>query len=153
MERRRRHLHLPNPQRRLTGLTRARTDTALPPALTGLTYLFVLVGALLFAYKSAPAAELVMFEQWGCEWCEVWDEEVGTAYPLTKEGRLAPLRRVDIDEDRPTDLAEVRGVRYTPTFVVMDRGREVGRILGYPGEDMFYGLLGEILKKLNKPTS
>ena len=28
--------------------------------------------------------------------------------------------------------------RRTPTFVLVDRGREVGRIVGYPGSDFFY---------------
>ena len=72
---------------------------------------------------------------------------------MTDEGRQAPLRRVDIDSDRPRDLSGIKAVRYTPTFVIMDGGREVGRILGYPGEDMFYGLLNQILQRVPKPTT
>lgn len=113
----------------------------------------LLAGIILFAAKPLFAAELVMFERLGCEWCEVWNEEVGTVYSLTDEGQLAPLRRLDIDDDRTGDLAGIRAVRFTPTFVVMDHGREIGRILGYPGEDMFYGLLNQILKKVAKPTT
>lgn len=113
----------------------------------------LLAGAVLLVAKPLFAAELIMFEQFGCEWCEVWNEEVGIVYARTEEGRRAPLRRIDIDGDRPADLAGIRAVRYTPTFVVMDRGREIGRILGYPGEDMFYGLLDQILKKVPKPTT
>lgn len=118
-----------------------------------LTLATLVVGAALFAAKPLFAAELVMFEQLGCTWCAAWDAEVGGAYAVTEEGRQAPLRRVDIDDDRPRDLADVGAVRFTPTFVVIDQGREVGRILGYPGEDMFYGLLDQILKKVPKPTT
>ena len=37
---------------------------------------------------------------------------------------------------------------YTPTLVLMDGGREVGRIVGYPGADLFWGLLGELFQRL-----
>jgi hypothetical protein len=33
--------------------------------------------------------------------------------------------------------------------VLVDGGREIGRIRGYPGEDHFWGLLGALLKKLD----
>lgn len=39
-------------------------------------------------------------------------------------------------------------VTLTPTFVLTDSGREVGRIAGYPGSDFFYPLLEDLLKKL-----
>ena len=97
---------------------------------------------------SAQAAELVMFETQGCTWCEVWDAEIGAVYHKTEEGRAAPLRRVDIDEPRPPGLEALRGVVYTPTFVLLDAGREVGRILGYPGEGHFWSLLGELIERL-----
>ncbi len=97
---------------------------------------------------SAQAAELVMFETQGCTWCEVWDAEIGAVYHKTEEGRAAPLRRVDIDEPRPPGLTTLQGVVYTPTFVLLDAGREVGRILGYPGEGHFWSLLGELIERL-----
>ena len=97
---------------------------------------------------SAQAAELVMFEAQGCSWCEVWDAEIGAVYHKTEEGRAAPLRRVDIDEPRPPGLESLQGVVYTPTFVLLDAGHEVGRILGYPGEGHFWSLLGELIERL-----
>jgi len=98
----------------------------------------------------ARAAELVMFESAGCAWCTAWNREVGAVYDKTAEARIAPLRRVDIAAPRPSDLAVVGPIVYTPTFVLSDGGREVSRILGYPGEAQFWGLLGIELKKLEK---
>ncbi len=116
--------------------------------------LFVLVLLTgLLAGAAARAGELVMFEQAYCDWCEAWDAEVGRIYARTDEGKLLPLRRVDIHEKRPADLAVIGRVRFTPTFVVMEGGREIGRIQGYPGEDSFYGLLGEIIAKLANPVT
>ena len=93
------------------------------------------------------AAELVMFEAEGCEWCETWNREIGPIYPKTEEGRLAPLRRVDLHARRPDDLKDIKGIVYTPTFVLVEGCRELGRIVGYPGEDFFWGLLAQLVAK------
>ncbi|MEC9367868.1 MAG: thioredoxin family protein, partial [Pseudomonadota bacterium] len=49
----------------------------------------------------------------------------------------------------PAGLPEIRSVVFTPTFVVLHEGREIGRILGYSGEDFFWGLLEKILTDTN----
>ena len=103
---------------------------------------------MLLPFVGSEAAELVMFETRSCEWCARWNEEVGVVYDRTAEGRRAPLRRVDLQRDRPEDLRRLGAIVYTPTFVLMDRGSEVGRILGYPGEGHFWGLLGALIGKL-----
>jgi hypothetical protein len=58
------------------------------------------------------------------------------------------LRRVDLDGGMPAELAHLRPVSFTPTFVLLEEGREVGRIQGYPGEMHFWGLLGLLLERL-----
>lgn len=114
------------------------------------------LGAMLFGVAAivaqtthARAAELVMFESAICEWCDAWHAEIGPIYPKTDEGKRAPLRTVDIRDPRPRGLVDIEGVRFTPTFVLLDDGgQEVGRINGYPGEDFFWGLLGELIAKI-----
>ena len=119
---------------------------------SGALALALLLAAPWGAWGSAPgsaqAAELVMFETLGCPWCMAWDKEVGVIYHKTAEGRAAPLRRFDIGDPRSPELAALPDIIYTPTFVLMDGGREVGRIVGYPGEDLFWGLFGELLARL-----
>jgi thioredoxin-related protein len=105
---------------------------------------------LLFAPLTVQAAELIMFEQKGCVWCRRFDREVAPAYDKTAEGKRAPLRRVDIDKPQPQDLAFVRRERFTPVFVLVDNGREFGRIRGYPGDTFFWGLLANMLEKLDR---
>jgi hypothetical protein len=110
-----------------------------------------LFGAMFIALtlSDARAAELVMFEQAGCAWCEAFDREIAPIYPKTEEGLRAPLRRVDTAQRLPPDLAFIETERLTPLFVLVDRGHEIGRIRGYPGEDHFWGLLGVLMKKLD----
>ena len=99
--------------------------------------------------STARAAELVMFERAGCAWCEAFDREIAPIYGKTEEGLRAPLRRVDTARPVPPDLAFIETERLTPLFVLVDRGREIRRIRGYPGEDFFWGLLGALVKKLD----
>lgn len=115
--------------------------------------LWTLIVALFFTSTLATvrAAELVVFEQTGCVWCETFDREIAPIYPKTTEGQRAPLRRVNIDQSVPPDLAFIVIERITPQFVLVDNGREIGRIRGYPGEDHFWGLLGVLIKKLDSP--
>jgi hypothetical protein len=110
-----------------------------------------LFGALFLALtlSSARAAELVMFERAGCAWCEAFDREIAPIYGKTAEGRRAPLRRVNIERKLPQDLAFLDVERLTPVFVLVDRGREIGRIRGYPGDDHFWGLLDVLMKRLD----
>jgi hypothetical protein len=35
-------------------------------------------------------------------------------------------------------------------FVLVDNGREYGRIRGYPGETFFYGLLANMIERLDR---
>lgn len=115
--------------------------------------LALLSGALAILLAGLPsavrAAELVMFEEAGCPWCAAWNREIAPIYPKTPEGQRAPLRRVDLHATWPAELADLKGIRYTPTFVLVDDGKEIGRIQGYPGEAFFWGLLADLVARLN----
>ncbi|OQM73552.1 transcriptional regulator [Manganibacter manganicus] len=98
---------------------------------------------------SAGAAELLMLEQPGCVWCARFNREIAPAWPKTPEGQRAPLRRVDITGPWPADLADITRERFTPTFVLMENGREIGRLRGYPGDEFFWFRIDELLAKLS----
>ncbi|HRQ82650.1 MAG TPA: hypothetical protein PKZ97_16175, partial [Azospirillaceae bacterium] len=108
----------------------------------------ILGAAFLGGAGSARAAELVMFETAGCPWCVYWKREIAPKYPKTDEGKAAPLRLVDMRAERPLDLAALDPVKAAPTFVLMHDGREVGRIVGFPGEDFFWPMLAQLLEKV-----
>ena len=79
-------------------------------------------GALVALGANAHAAELVMFERPGCPWCKRWHTEIGPAYPLTTEGKAAPLRRHHI---RDQTLAGIKLSR--PVTVTLRRRRRSGK--------------------------
>jgi len=103
-------------------------------------------GALCLALIAgqAMAADLVMVEQAGCMYCARFDAEIAPIYPKTDEGRRAPLRRVDL-RDLPDDIAFTSRPIFTPTFVLVDDGRELARLEGYAGDQFFWFLLKQML--------
>jgi len=105
------------------------------------------------AFIAAADTVLVMVEEKGCVWCARWNDEIAHIYPKTTEGKAAPLRRMDIHAARPDDLTFSRSLNFTPTFVLMVDGQEASRIEGYPGEDFFWGLLGQMLSDANIDVS
>lgn len=112
-----------------------------------------LLGAGLWLAPTAGAFELVMFRRAGCPWCAAWDRDIGPIYAKTEVGRRTPIRHVDLDRDPGVKLKLVRPVRFTPTFVLVDGDREIGRIEGYPGEDFFWGLLERLTPRPEAESS
>lgn len=119
--------------------------------VTSIRQMSAALGFVFMTVTPATAAELVMFDSPVCEYCEQWDEEIAAIYPKTDEGRAAPLRRLSIHDPLPEDLSKIKAIVYTPTFVLIENGRELGRISGYPGEDFFWGFLENLIAKLPNP--
>jgi hypothetical protein len=92
---------------------------------------------------TAPAV-LLLIEDRGCPYCARWDRDVRQGYLNSEEGRFAPLVRRFRGSP---DVAFVANVIYSPTFVVLANGREVGRIVGYQGPDFFWGDLNPLLAR------
>jgi len=134
--------------RRIIPVTGRGLTALLAPLLLALT---VAAG---FSSRPTRAAELLMFDEPGCIWCQRWHERIGPAYPNTEEGRIAPLRVLPRHGRLPAAYKLKKAVVLTPTFVLVDdAGREVDRITGYPPEEFFWSLLGEMLARLPSPTT
>lgn len=118
------------------------------PARLGAAILCAVLLLVGFARIDAPSraasstVRLVMVEEPGCRFCRKWDAEIGSGYRKSAEGRFAPLKRV---RRGAADIKGLAPIVYTPTFLVMRSGEELGRITGYPGADYFYAELRPIL--------
>ena len=89
---------------------------------------------------------LIMVTASDCPWCEAFEDEVGKGYPKTEESKLLPLRRHDIYDPVPKDMADLLPATMTPTFIVIKDGKEAGRIIGYPGYELFWWRLSEFTR-------
>ena len=110
--------------------------------------LFALMVSLGASIQTTRAAELVMVERDGCPWCDAFDREIAPILARTPEGRRAPLRRIDLYKPVPTDIAFLQIERLTPLFILVDQGREIGRIRGYPGQEGFWTQLSMLMDRL-----
>ncbi len=117
-------------------------------ALAGLAGGAASLGRLSPAAAQANGPQLIMFDEPGCPWCRRWRADVGPAYTNSAEGKRAPLRVIDIRAPLPKGITFSGPIRGTPTFVLVENNREVGRIFGYPGADFWWGMLGDLMKKL-----
>jgi hypothetical protein len=90
---------------------------------------------------TAPAV-LVMIGDPGCPYCARFEREVAPGYRASDDGRLAPLVRRDRHD---ADVAFIPKVVYSPTFIMLVRGREIGRIVGYGGADIFWMQVAALL--------
>lgn len=115
-----------------------------------LTQLKIALTALVLYGAAAPAmgAELVMVDMRSCIYCEKFRDEVEPTYSATQAGRLAPLRKVSLYKRWPKDLAGIRPAHFTPVFIVIDDGREIGRFAGFTSPQAFYDELDPILAKV-----
>lgn len=100
------------------------------------------------AAAQAPAfagrTTLLMVDDVNCVYCRRWDRDVAPGYAKSAEGRFAPLTRLRRGDAR---LAGIPGLAYTPTFVLFVEGREMGRIVGYPGADFFWAELSAMIQR------
>lgn len=110
----------------------------------------VLFAAALLAGAAGPAhagggSALIMITSSTCPWCDAWEEEVGVSYDRTEEAKIYPLRRIDVFNTMPPEFDGVEGSSFTPTFIFVRDGREVGRIVGYPGDELFWWRVSEFV--------
>jgi len=116
---------------------------------TSLSACFAVLFWTLASVASSADTRLLMIGSNGCSYCAQWEREVGGIYPLTEEGKLAPVDRINIHSTLPEGVILSRKAVYTPTFVLLRDGVEVDRIEGYPGEAFFWGLLDRMIHKVD----
>lgn len=107
-----------------------------------------------FAIKGAPIASaagtldgrtmLLMVDDPGCIYCAKWEREVESGYRKSDEGAFAPLEK---RHKGHADLAGLNSLNYTPTFVLLRNGTEIGRIVGYAGSEWFWGEIEGLFRK------
>ncbi|HGG65664.1 MAG TPA: hypothetical protein ENK34_13945 [Rhodobacteraceae bacterium] len=105
-------------------------------------------GFFLTSQQVIADVRLMMVEQDGCPWCERWKAEIGPIYPKTAEGRIAPLVKVMIHDPLEKGITLNSPPVYTPTFILLNDGQEVGRIEGYQSDEFFWWFMETMIKKL-----
>jgi thioredoxin-related protein len=103
---------------------------------------------LVSSVASLQAAELVMIDLRSCNYCAKFRREVVPTYNATSAGEVAPLRYVSPLRRWPADLAGIRPAPYTPVFILVEEGREIGRFAGYASAEDFWAKLNPLIAQL-----
>lgn len=81
------------------------------------------------------------------DWCGPCQMMKPTFESVSKqyEGKLKFLK---LDTQAESGLAARFGIQGIPAFVVINNGKEVGRIIGYMDEDSFKSKIDEVLERI-----
>ena len=111
--------------------------------------LVALALTILSGVASPPArsAELVMYFSENCEYSAIFDIEVAPNYPKSAIGRVAPLKRVSVEDKDAGGYRLSAPLTVTPTFVLVENGEELDRITGYPGRAYFGKLVRHLVNR------
>ena len=108
-----------------------------------LTFIFVI-----FFNVQAYALALLMLHNKHCGYCMAFMREVAVDY----EYRDMPLVIIDA-YNQPDWFKEayaenrIKPIRGTPTFIIWNGRKELGRLVGYSGKEWFYTNLDSMFKK------
>lgn len=110
-----------------------------------------LMGLLLLPAPMAAAQgghRLVMIEAAHCIYCRIFNRDIAPIYHLSPEGQVAPLVHVQLGGPYPEDITFASRPGLTPTFILVGPdGQEIDRLIGYPGEDFFWGYLSRMFTR------
>jgi len=89
--------------------------------------------------------EVLVVEIDNCIYCGLFRRDVAPAYTTSPRAKSAPLRYVNINAPDVDRLSLQAPIDTVPTVLVVDNGREVGRISGYVGPEFFFHSLSQLL--------
>ncbi|WP_323036792.1 hypothetical protein [Pararhodobacter sp.] len=118
----------------------------------------VVVALILSGLSAMPGFaqefRLLMIEQVGCYVCEAFNRDIAPIYEASPEGEVAPLIHADLRGPLPDGVTLHSRPFVTPTFILLDQnGTEIGRLLGFPGEDFFWPYINEMFATARAATS
>ena len=122
--------------------------------------IFVIV--ILLMTVPSYAYELLMFSNKQCSYCDNFLKEVKPGYGTTPYAEKLPLRVIETSGNPPKwfedafNANNIDAIEITPTFVIWDnsgtydRGKEIARLEGYPGKEIFYESIGIFIENTEK---
>lgn len=89
--------------------------------------------------------ELLVVEIDNCIYCGLFRRDVAPTYTASLRARSVPMRFIDINAPDIDALSLTAPIDSVPTVLVVENGREVGRIAGYVGPEIFFHSLNRLL--------
>lgn len=96
---------------------------------------------------SATGDELIVFEVENCIYCALFRRDVLPRYQRSARARSIPIRFVDARAPAAHKYNLAAPLKTVPTFVLMRRGREAGRVAGYSGPEPFFHFVRRMIEQ------
>ena len=115
------------------------------------SFLNVFVSSLLFIILTLSSASgnndslMLMVTEKTCLVCKIWEKQIGKIYPKTELANKFPLFRIEIKDYVNYFKIDLKKTKITPTFIVIEKNKEKGRIIGYTNPEMFWWQVDEIV--------
>ncbi len=94
--------------------------------------------------------KLVMFETKNCRYCKLFTQTVLPEFQQSRLSYKVPFQDVDIDKEGMGGFKLKYRILSTPTFTMLNRGKEVGRITGMLSKKDFFRAVRYLLRKAKK---
>lgn len=107
----------------------------------------IIAATLTLSFVSVQAAELLMFEHVGCVACKRFKAETLPDYQKSKFAKDMPIRSIVANDPDPyKGLTDIKAAPfyYSPTFILVQDGKELVRIRGYAGKKGFMNQMANI---------
>jgi thioredoxin-related protein len=91
--------------------------------------------------------ELLVFQVEGCHICDLVQTRIRPAYERSPKAAEMPMRFVDVNAIDEGSIGLATPITLVPTIVLMRDGREVGRLAGYTGPELFFEALTHMLDR------
>ena len=95
--------------------------------------------------------ELVVVETPTCAYCRSFRQNLLPAYAASSRAKDTPIRFLNYKEVAKSGISLLQPISIVPTVLVIDDGREIGRIPGLTGQDLFFKSIQHILRGPQTP--
>jgi thioredoxin-related protein len=89
--------------------------------------------------------EILVVEIDNCIYCGLFRRDVAPTYKVSGRAKTIPMRFVNINAPDVDRLALTAPIDSVPTVLIVENGRELGRIAGYVGPEIFFHSLSRLL--------
>jgi len=89
--------------------------------------------------------QIVVFEVSNCIYCSLFRRHVEPVYAASAQARSVPMRFMDLNDSSADYVTLQRPVDQVPTAVLIENNKEIGRIPGYVGPEVFFRAVSHLL--------
>jgi thiol-disulfide isomerase/thioredoxin len=106
---------------------------------TFIFFLSVIISIYTLQCFAGENKTLIIFSADWCQYCQVAKNDINVHPELSETVKQYDVIVVDYDKDK--DIVQVHNIKTIPAFLIYDKGKEQGRLIGYKGPQQLNSFL------------